>query len=272
MPLAEVRDELARELALHRGRASGCRPSRRSSTTSSRPGPSLAEAAAAVGLEAKYGRGARCARQRAGRRAPGGGCPTGRSSSSSRSRRRPARPALLEETEAGSYFVLQVDEVDAAPESSRSTRSGRSWSRAGRPSSGASWRASAPTALLTRLKDGVALDALAAAREPDRDPDRAASSADAPGSRSGHQPGRGAGAVRDPAGRGRRRGGRARRRLRGGRDRRGHRGRPGRRSRRRSSGSRPSSRTTCGATCWRSSRPSCGATIRSRSTAPRSTA
>ena len=269
VPLAEARDEIARELALAEARER--LPDFATQLDDElAAGLSLAEAAAAVGLEAKSvaALDARGNDPEGERPADLPDWPEFLRRSPSRPRR--ARPACSRRPRRAATSCFRSTR-SCRPGSSRSTRSARSWSRPGRPSKRRELARQRAEDLLAQLRDGASLDELAVAEKltvtpiepvtPGRD-----------GRRSGHQPGGGAGAVRDPAGPAGRPGGRARRQLRGGRDRRGDRRRPGRRSGRRWSGSRPSSKRTCGTTCSRSSRPSCVATTRSRSTPPRSTA
>jgi peptidyl-prolyl cis-trans isomerase D len=159
VPLAEVRDELARELALNEARER--LPALAVQLDDElAAGSSLAEAAAAVGLEA----------QTVEALDPRGAAPDGA--------RPPAVPdwpefrelafatppgdtTLLEETDEGGYFVLRVDEVTpprvpSVDEVREQVVEG--W-RAERRRELARERAEA---LLTRLRDGVALDAAAA--------------------------------------------------------------------------------------------------------------
>ena len=81
--------------------------------------------------------------------------------------------SLLEETDAGGYFVVHVDSVvDAAPEAGRGGAR-RSWSRPGRRSGGASSRGSGPSSCAPALDDGAALDELLAESRPREQADRA---------------------------------------------------------------------------------------------------
>jgi peptidyl-prolyl cis-trans isomerase D len=160
VPLAEVQDALARELALHE--AAQRLPAFAAQLDDElAAGTGLAEAAAAVGLEAHTvealdARGA----------APGGERPAAVPDWPEFRELAFSTPAgettLLEETEAGAYFVLQVDEVTPPRQQSLDEV---------RPQLVAGWQAARrqelarerAAALLARLRDGVALDALAAA-------------------------------------------------------------------------------------------------------------
>ena len=214
VPLAEARDELAQELALDRGQATGCRIWRRGSTTSWRPGVEPGGCRRRGRPRGEVGGRDRCPGQGPPKASGPRRCPRGRSSCE-----------VAFETPAGESEPARGDRGRqllrapgrrgrCRPGSSRSTRCGRSWSRAGRPSSAASWRASGPRSCSRAWRTGRRSTELAAEHGASTvtpiEPVKRARGRQ----RSGHQPGGRARAVRDRAGRGRRRGGRARRRLR----------------------------------------------------------
>jgi peptidyl-prolyl cis-trans isomerase D len=178
VPLAEVRDELARELALSEARER--LPAFAVQLDDAlAAGSSLAEAAAAVGLEARtatIGPGGNAAD---GTRPEG--VPEWPEFTSLAFETTAGEMTLLEETEEGGYFVLQVDEV--TPPRLQSLDEVRAqlvegW-QAEKRQALARERA---TALLQQLRDGRALDQLAAAEgltvEPIEPVERGAAGAD----------------------------------------------------------------------------------------------
>ncbi|HSA80141.1 MAG TPA: SurA N-terminal domain-containing protein [Geminicoccaceae bacterium] len=160
VPLAQARDEIARELALAEARDR--LPNFATQLDDElAAGQSLAEAAAAVGLEARS----------VAAIDPRGNDPEGRRPPEvpdwpeflTLAFETPAgEPSLLEETEAGGYFVLQVDEI--VPPSVKPVDEVR-------PQLVAAWQADKRRELarqkaedlLTRLQDGASLDELAVA-------------------------------------------------------------------------------------------------------------
>ncbi len=151
VPLAVVHDDLAKDLAL-----AGARDRLPNLATKLddelAAGSSLADAAKAVGLEARSLPPVDAKGNDEGGHRPDG-LPAWPEFLKVAFETPAGEPSLLEETEAGGYFVLRVDEV-RRPGSGRSTRSGRSWSRRGRPSSATIWRKSAPRICSSACRTG----------------------------------------------------------------------------------------------------------------------